>query len=253
MKPKGSKSMLSIASLRESFIEDGYVKISLIEFIPEIDRIIKEVGADVGQDKWQKYDSVLRLSCNKYILLLLESLYNRTPFPFQTLNFLKGPHFGVHSDEWHFGTMPAGLMCGVWVAFEDVTIDNGPLYYYRGSHRLPPIFPAEVGLTLSTDNKAWTENVSKYSEYLDKKLQALELTKDIFLCKKGEAIIWASNLIHGSIVAKENTTRLSQVTHYFFDGCAYYTPGNSNMSDIKHRRPFEMREAANSKNLFSFF
>ena len=244
--------MLSITSLRESFIEEGYVKISLTDFMPELDKIIEEVGTDIGQDKWQKYNSVLKLSCNKYVLLILESLYNRPPFPFQTLNFLKGPHFGVHSDEWHFGTMPAGLMCGVWVAFEDVNIDNGPLYYYRGSHRLPPISPAEIGLTLSESSEMFRDNTQKYSEYLEKRLATMELQKDIFLCKKGEAIIWAYNLIHGSIKAKENTTRMSQVTHYFFDGCTYYTPGNSNMSDIKIRRPFEMREAANSKNLFSF-
>ena len=244
--------MLSITSLRESFIEDGYVKISLSDYMPLLDKIIIEVNGDAGQDKWKSYDSVLRLSTNKYILLILEQLYNRTPFPFQTLNFIKGPHFGVHSDEWHFGTMPAGLMCAVWVAFEDVSIDNGPLYYYKGSHKLPPISPAEIGLTLSETNEMWRENTQKYSEYLEKRLAALELKKDIFLCKKGEAIIWAYNLIHGSILAKENTTRMSQVTHYFFDGCTYYTPGNSNMTDIKLRQPFEMREAANSKNLFSF-
>ena len=28
-------------------------------------------------------------------------------------------------------------MCGVWVALEDITEDNGPLHYYPGSHRLP--------------------------------------------------------------------------------------------------------------------
>jgi len=245
--------MLSIAALRESYIEDGYVKISLSDYMPLLDKIIAEVGSDAGQDKWKIYDSVLRLGCNKYILLILELLYNRTPFPFQTLNFIKGPHFGVHSDEWHFGTMPSGLMCGVWVALEDVTIENGPLYYYRGSHKLPPVGPAEVGLSLSSSDQSWTENVVKYSQYLEKTLPNLELQKDIFLCKKGEAIIWASNLIHGSLKAKENTTRLSQVTHYFFDGCAYYTPGNSNMHKIEHRRPFEMREIADSKELFNFF
>jgi hypothetical protein len=42
----------------------------------------------------------------------------------------------------------------------------------------------------------------------------------------GEAIIWASNLIHGgSLPVDNNLTRLSQVTHYFFEGAEkYYTP-----------------------------
>ena len=245
--------MLSTSTLRDNFIEDGYVKIDLKEHIPLLDKIIKEVKDDGGIDKWKIYDSVLKLSCNKYILVLLEMLYNRVPFPFQTLNFIKGPHFGVHSDEWHFGTMPAGYMCGVWVALEDVTLDNGPLYYYKGSHKLPPISPSEAGVVLADNSDDFMINTSKYSQYLDNVLHNLKLQKDTFLCKKGEAIIWASNLIHGSIEAKENTTRLSQVTHYLFDGYAYYTPGNSNMTSIKHRQPFEMREAANGKDLFSFF
>ena len=33
--------------------------------------------------------------------------------------------------------MPEGFMCGVWVALEDMDMDNGPLVYYPGSHQLP--------------------------------------------------------------------------------------------------------------------
>ena len=44
--------------------------------------------------------------------------------------------------------------------------------------------------------------------------------------KKGEAIIWASNLIHGgSLPQNPALTRMSQVTHFFFEGAEfYYTP-----------------------------
>ena len=43
--------------------------------------------------------------------------------------------------------------------------------------------------------------------------------------EKGQALIWASNLIHGG--AKQNDparTRHSQVTHYYFEGVRSYTP-----------------------------
>ena len=33
--------------------------------------------------------------------------------------------------------MPEGFMCGVWVALEDMDMENGPLVYYPGSHKLP--------------------------------------------------------------------------------------------------------------------
>ncbi len=43
--------------------------------------------------------------------------------------------------------------------------------------------------------------------------------------KKGQALIWTANLLHGGDRQKDrNKTRWSQVTHYFFDNCAYYTP-----------------------------
>jgi hypothetical protein len=43
--------------------------------------------------------------------------------------------------------------------------------------------------------------------------------------KRGEAIIWSANLFHGGEKINDPTrTRLSQVTHYYFENCMYYTP-----------------------------
>ncbi len=50
-----------------------------------------------------------------------------------------------------------------------------------------------------------------------------------FCPKKGEALIWSANLLHGGAVQKDpKRTRWSQVTHYYFENCAYYTPMYSN-------------------------
>jgi hypothetical protein len=51
-----------------------------------------------------------------------------------------------------------------------------------------------------------------------------------FLPKKGEAVIWAANLLHaGSRQRDPNVTRWSQVTHYFFENCCYITPLQSDI------------------------
>ena len=49
--------------------------------------------------------------------------------------------------------------------------------------------------------------------------------------KKGSALIWSANLLHGGIPVEnpEKISRLSQATHYYFEGCKhYYAPMFSN-------------------------
>jgi hypothetical protein len=51
---------------------------------------------------------------------------------------------------------------------------------------------------------------------------------ETFLARKGQALIWCANLLHGGSPQTDPTkTRWSQVTHYFFDDCVYYTPAFS--------------------------
>lgn len=46
--------------------------------------------------------------------------------------------------------------------------------------------------------------------------------------RKGQALIWAANLLHGGDLQRDpSRTRWSQVTHYYFEDCAYYTPMHS--------------------------
>jgi ectoine hydroxylase-related dioxygenase (phytanoyl-CoA dioxygenase family) len=49
----------------------------------------------------------------------------------------------------HFHSAPAGFMCGLWIALEDVRPEAGPLIYYPGSHRspYPDADPANLGLS----------------------------------------------------------------------------------------------------------
>ena len=68
--------------------------------------------------------------------------------------------------------------------------------------------------------------------------------------EKGTALIWASNLLHGGCpILQPGTTRLSQVTHYYFERCLYYTPILSNsvlgeyclkdLLDVRSGRPLK--------------
>lgn len=228
--------------LATEYYENGYIVLSNVfsdELIDNIKSEMTEKGFNKNfpvesfrndiriQDLWQYSDPVKELACHPKIIDTLKMLYEREPVPFQTLNFKIGTQQRAHSDTLHFSSLPARYMCGVWVALEDITEDNGPLFYYPGSHRNPEYNFSDFKNT--TEDTSY-ENYSEYETFMEDLMEKSTYTKKKFLAKKGDALIWSSNIIHGgSPVEDPNSTRFSQVTHYYFENCIYYTPMLSNM------------------------
>lgn len=179
------------------------------------------------QDFWKVSEASKELACHPKILEMLSLFYGREPIPFQTLNFKFGSQQRAHSDTIHFSSLPAKFMCGVWVALEDITEDKGPVFYFPGSHRLPEYDFSHIKTDAKTPSY---QDYIEYEDFIEKIVDANKFEKKKFIAKKGDVLIWSSNIIHGgSPVKKEGTTRWSQVTHYFFKDCYYYTPMLSNM------------------------
>jgi hypothetical protein len=64
-----------------------------------------------------------------------------------------------------------------------------------------------------------------YEKIIRENMAASGLTPSYATIKKGQAFIWAANLVHGGSPQNDRSrTRMSQVSHYFFEGCRYYTP-----------------------------
>lgn len=186
----------------------------------------KTLGERRVQDAWTFDEDVRAIAANKIVIDLLSKLYGRRAFPFQTLNFPVGTQQEAHSDSTHFSSLPERFMCGVWLAMEDIGPDAGPLFYYPGSHRWPIVtnsligrrgYGSELGSAQDPYGPAWRALC-----------QAYEAKEEVFLPRKGQALIWCANLLHGgSHQANPQLTRWSQVTHYYFDDCIYYTPAFS--------------------------
>ncbi len=216
--------------LARSYARDGYAVINLrtAEFdriAERIDQALHESHTSVGNripDAWRYVPEVRQLAASETVKRTLQALYRRRPIPFQTLNFHRGTEQRTHSDMVHFDSMPQRFMAGVWVALEDIAPGSGPLHYYPGSHRLAEYLPHEIGLPP-------TEPVAaKYQEYegfLGRLLENAGLRKETVQPRKGEALIWAANMLHGGEpITDPESTRRSQVTHYYFEGCRYWTP-----------------------------
>lgn len=178
------------------------------------------------QDAWLFDEDVKAIAANPKILDLLAKLYGRRPFPFQTLNFPVGTQQHLHSDSNHFSCVPERFMCGVWLAMEDVRADAGPLTYLPGSHKWPILTNVMIG------RRAFGAQPQSAQAPFESAWQAMTAAsgreQEVFLARKGQALIWAANLLHGGSVQTDPTkTRWSQVSHYYFEECIYYTPAFS--------------------------
>jgi hypothetical protein len=184
------------------------------------------------QDAWRISDNVRALALSERVRNLLANLYRREPLPFQTLNFRYGSEQAVHSDTIHFNSQPAGFMCGVWVALEDIDMENGPLLYYPGSHALPELTMEDIGA------EARQEEYPRYERFVAEMIERRRLEPAYGALRKGQALVWAANLLHGGLPQRDpSRTRHSQVTHYFFEGCRYYTPMTSGEGRVEWRDP----------------
>ena len=176
-----------------------------------------------AQDAWSFDDDVRALAANQKIIKILGDVFGRKAWPFQTLNFPVGSQQHFHSDSLHFSSIPERFMCGVWVALEDVSEDAGPLEYYPGSHKWPIIHNDQIGVRVSgPKGRAMPE---RYSQVWAALIEKHGIAPHYFSPRRGDTLIWAANLLHGGSRQRDpNVTRWSQVTHYFFENCCYFTP-----------------------------
>jgi len=184
------------------------------------------------QDGWKYSKAVHGLATEKNVLRCLDTLYERKALPFQTLNFPYGTQQKLHSDTVHFNSMPSGFMAGAWIALEDVDRENGPLVYYPGSHKLQEYNMQDLGL------EAGRQQYADYEAFMENWAKTSGNDPYYGVMKKGQVIFWHANLLHGgSKHTNKKRTRHSQVTHYFFEGCKYYTPMSSTPDNIHWRDP----------------
>lgn len=216
--------------------KEGFILVPQLVSHELIDKTLQEIQGEypekIGQepsrlqDLWKKYNSVRQIASSPEILDVLKMLYEREPIPFQTLNFKFGTQQRAHSDSIHFSSLPARYMCGVWVALQETTADNGPLFYYPRSHNQEEFNYFDIGIEAEKNYAEY----HKYEDFMEEFMEAKGYQRQEIHMQKGDVLIWSSNLVHGGMPIKgDNLTRWSQVSHYYFEGCTYYSPRTSDM------------------------
>lgn len=206
----------------------GYVKKENIEKInSEVDRLIGEKKIQFRYRNkimfaFKRIDLLRKIATEEILTELLSSLLSDKAILFQSINFLSGSEQETHSDSIHMTTFPLGGLLGVWVALEDIEINNGPLHYYPGSHKLP------YYLNKDYDNEGnfiliGDKDYSEYEKMIQYKIKEFSLEKRTFLAKAGDVLIWHANLFHGGEEHfDKNKSRKSVVFHYYAENRICY-------------------------------
>jgi ectoine hydroxylase len=186
----------------------------------EIERLIrvKSIKFNEKQKLMFAYrHSAIIMSCaqKKELIDILNFLLGKEVILFQTINFMYGSEQRAHSDSIHMTTYPLGYLIASWLALEDTTKENGPLFYYPGSHKLPYLLNSDFNKG-ETKFRIGTRNYGDYEGMIHQKIKAHGLVKTEFFAKKGDLLIWHANLLHGgSPISDKQRTRKSMVMHYY--------------------------------------
>lgn len=134
-----------------------------------------------------------------------------------SLLFEKGSAQDIHRDTPAFFTNPLNHFFGVWNALEDIKKDSGELCYYVGGHKILP--DADLYRDPST-------NIKSYFSRVEQACKDAGLTRDLFLAKKGDTLIWLPELPHGGAARVDDSlTRRSIVFHYIPNGVPIHGSG----------------------------
>lgn len=218
------------------FVEDGFMVLKgyfsedeVARHNAEVDRLKEEGKIDFnysGSKLMNVHEESPWISerfyKNERLLEILEFIFGRPVLPFQTISFIRGSQQKAHSDSIHMSTYPPGYLLGVWTALEDIEIEQGPVFYYPGSHRLPYVSTEDY----ESGNTEWTigkNSYRNYEMYVKALLESEGLQPSFFTAQAGDVLIWHANLLHGgSGILNENATRRSMVAHYYADGVFCY-------------------------------
>ena len=171
----------------------------------------------------------------------LRAVFQEEVLPCQTLVFLRGSGQDMHQDTIHLTAFPAGYMCGVWIALEDIDEDAGPLFVYPGSHRLPRLYCDTVGIGKVHDGD-WSEFAEMFLPRLEHELEAAGCAKQTYLPRKGDILVWHENLTHGGSMRRNNSlSRRSIVSHYFSEGAAVWYDSSGRCGDTMAAQPDRRR------------
>ena len=144
---------------------------------------------------------------------VLAACVEGSPLIINSLNFIQGSTQRAHFDTWYMPPPVEDAMVVASLALEDYREDNGPVFYYPGSHKLPK-YRFSTGHIRAVEAEMPACDASVFPA-----VEKAGLEKKVLLCKAGDLFVWHSQLLHGgSPIQTPGATRRSIVVHYWRNG-----------------------------------
>ena len=140
----------------------------------------------------------------------LARIFEKPPMVFQSLQFQGGQEQPHHRDSAYVKVEPLMRFAAAWIALEDIRPGSGELEYFPGSHRVEDyLFPG---------GSQWHTHGQEHEDFyrhLREGVAASGLKAEKFRGKKGDALLWHADLVHGGGKIEDHSfTRRSLVAHY---------------------------------------
>lgn len=227
------------------FLEQGFVV--LPEKLPdEMISAANDAIAEAVEQKYQGYEygssqrleqmhvtfpAIRDIWLYSRVHRFLSLVFGADSQPCQSLVYTFGSQQDAHQDTVHLTPFPAGLMCGVWVALEDVREGSGELAIYPGSHRLPRIYMNSCDASKVRGD--WGEFGEKVVPRWRKEISDAGIKRKIYDAKRGDILIWHENLMHeGTVRSNPELSRRSVVTHNFAKGAIVFYDSSGDVGHI---------------------
>jgi phytanoyl-CoA hydroxylase len=163
-------------------------------------------------DLYLNYPDVRGAALDLRMVRVLTELLGDRPVMCHSLNFKRSSQQPVHVDSIYMSPRTPSRLVATWIALEDSRPDAGQLFYYPGSHRIPPFVFAPDGRRASQS----PEDQGRWNEYIHAQIEQRGLTPSTFAARRGDVLIWHSELAHGGqAVTNPEATRRSLVSHFW--------------------------------------
>jgi phytanoyl-CoA hydroxylase len=159
-------------------------------------------------------DAALELYLHPQLFALVELILESRVLATQSLFFEWGSGQALHRDPVHVYHDPPSHLVAAWIALEDIQPGSGALTYVPGSHRLP-YYEYSPGEFRFAHGRHGNAEVQAAEQFDLAQCRARGLEPEVFLPRRGEALIWHHSLLHGgSTITDPALTRRSFVVHY---------------------------------------